>query len=321
MATEGSRARLGDASARRGEGDARRADRPRGDADEYRRGRILEIDGLPDGRSDRLWSGYRLASMDDDPVGSERFLSELLPAFGAADPRAAAFRILGLQLPEELRHLERDLFGLRLGSMERGHVPHEVHVQIDLGSFRDALEPMGLEAHVESLAVVQRAERDDVEGLAFHAVAQRQDRGLDGVECHPPREGRLHRSSLQLPYATFADTSEYPSGHSSSRPISTTRIFIPGSTPTGWQRRKFGQAPFEQTSFSYAKTAPSTPTRAERLQSGAIGSTSTTRARSSFRRHGCATSRTRVIRYRRPRSWLRHALRTLHGVHSGCGPR
>src|SRR5207249_11004234 len=114
MAEEGSRARLGDASARRGEGDARRADRPRGDADEYRRGRILEIDGLPDGRSDRLWSGYRLASVDDDPVGSERFLSELLPAFGAADPRAAAFRILGLQLPEELRHLERDLFGLRL---------------------------------------------------------------------------------------------------------------------------------------------------------------------------------------------------------------
>src|SRR5436309_1904094 len=158
MAAEGSRARLGDASARRGEGDARRADRPRGDADEYRRGRILEIDGLPDGRSDRLWSGYRLASVDDDPVGSERFLSELLPAFGAADPRAAAFRILGLQLPEELRHLERDLFGLRLGSMERGHVPHEVHVQIDLGSFRDALEPVGLEAHVEPLAVEQPAE-------------------------------------------------------------------------------------------------------------------------------------------------------------------
>src|SRR5207245_6856616 len=58
-----------------------------------------------------------------------------------------------------------------------------------------------------------------------------------------------------------------------------------------------------------------------RLQSGAIGSTSTTRARSSFKRHGCETSRTHVIRYRRPRSWLRHALRTLHGLHSGCGPR
>src|SRR5438094_10211899 len=112
MATEGSRARLGDASPRRGEGDARRADRPRGDADEYRRGRILEIDGLPDGRSDRLWSGYRLASVDDDPVGSERFLSELLPAFGAAEPRAAACRMLGRPRPEDLRHLERYLVGL-----------------------------------------------------------------------------------------------------------------------------------------------------------------------------------------------------------------
>src|SRR5438034_5707832 len=88
MAAEGSRARLGDASPRGGEGDARRADRPRGDADEYRRGRILEIDGLPDGRSDRVRPRYRLASVDDDPVGSERFLSELLPAFGAADPRS-----------------------------------------------------------------------------------------------------------------------------------------------------------------------------------------------------------------------------------------
>src|SRR5438876_11207779 len=118
MAAEGNRARLGDASPRRGEGDARRADRPRGDADEYRRGRILEIDGIPDGRSHRLWSGYRLASVDDDPVSAEGFLPELLPAFGAADPRAAAFRILGLQLPEELRHLERDLFGLRLRPTE-----------------------------------------------------------------------------------------------------------------------------------------------------------------------------------------------------------
>src|SRR5437667_11544662 len=119
MAAEGSRARLGDASARRGEGDARRADRPRGDADEYRRGRILEIDGLPDGRTDRVRPRHRLASVDDDPVSSERFLSALRPAFGAPDPRAPAFRILGLQPPEELPHPKCDLFGLRLGTTQR----------------------------------------------------------------------------------------------------------------------------------------------------------------------------------------------------------
>src|SRR5947199_9072246 len=110
MAAEGSRARLGDASARRGEGDARRADRPRGDADEYRRGRILEIDGLPDGRSDRVRPRYRLASVDDDPVTPERVQSELLPAFRAADPRAAAFRIPGLQSPRGVRPPQRGHF-------------------------------------------------------------------------------------------------------------------------------------------------------------------------------------------------------------------
>src|SRR5207249_11687392 len=117
------------------------------------------------------------------------------------------------------------------------------------------LEPVGLEAHVEALAVVQRSERDHVERLTLHAVAEGQGCGLDRVECHPPGEGRLHRSSLQLPYETFADTSEEPSGHSSSGPSSTTRMRIPGSTPTGWQRRKFGPAPLEQTIFAYAKTA------------------------------------------------------------------
>src|SRR2546428_589407 len=79
---------------------------------------------------------------------------------------------------------------------------------------------------------------------------------------------------------------------------------VPGSTPTGWQRRKFGHAPFEHTIFSYARTAPSIPARAERLQSGPIGSTSTTRARSSFRGHGCETSPPRAIRHRRPSAWL-----------------
>src|SRR5436309_14389630 len=132
----------------------------------------------------------------------------LLAAFGAPDPRAASFGILGLQRAEELGHLERDLLGLRPGSVERRHIPHEVHVQVDLRALRDALEPVGLEAHVEALAVVQRSERDHVERLTLHAVAEGQGCGLDRVECHPPGEGRLHRSSLQLPYVTFADTSE-----------------------------------------------------------------------------------------------------------------
>src|SRR5438445_1615339 len=123
-------------------------------------------------------------------------------------PRAAAFGILRVQGAEELGHLKGDLVRLRPGSVERGHVPHEVDMQVDFRSLRDALEPVGLQAHVESLAVVQAAERDDVERLALHAIAEDQGGGLDCVEGHPPREGRLHRSSLQLPYETFADTSE-----------------------------------------------------------------------------------------------------------------
>src|SRR5438445_3965130 len=71
-------------------------------------------------------------------------------------------------------------------------------MQVDLRSLRDALEPVGLQAHVESLAVVQAAERDDVERLALHAIAEDQGGGLDCVEGHPPREGRLHRSSLSI---------------------------------------------------------------------------------------------------------------------------
>src|SRR5437667_12474487 len=198
MAAEGSRARLGDASPRGGEGDARRADRPRGDACEHDRGRVLEINGLPDGRSDRVRPGHRLVSVDDLPVRPERLLAELLPTVGAAHPRAAAFGILRVQGAEELGHLKGDLVRLRPGSVERGHVPHEIDMQVDLRSLRDALEPVGLQAHVESLAVVQAAERDDVERLALHAIAEDQGGGLDCVEGHPPREGRLHRSSLSI---------------------------------------------------------------------------------------------------------------------------
>src|SRR5439155_11058983 len=94
-----------------------------------------------------------------------RFLSELLPAFRTPDPRARTLRILGLQCAEQLGHLERDLLGLGLGPVERRDVPHEVDVQVNLRTFRDALEPVRLEAHVETLAVVEGPERDDVERL------------------------------------------------------------------------------------------------------------------------------------------------------------
>src|SRR5207245_2107204 len=82
---------------------------------------------------------------------------------------------------------------------------------------------------------------------------------------------------------------------------------VPGSTPTGWQRRKFGHAPFEHTIFSYARTAPSIPARAERLQSGAIGSTSPTSViwtttRASVRPTARRSLRVSVPRgHRRPR--------------------
>src|SRR5207245_787385 len=179
----------------------------------------------------------RLLAMDDFAVGPVRFLSELLPAFRTPDPRARALWILGLQRTEQLGHLEGDFLGLGLGPMERRDVPHEVDVQVDLRTFRDALEPVRLEAHVEPLAVVEGPERDDVERLTLHAISQDEARGLDCMQCHPPRQGRFHRIAPQSPYATFADTSEYPSGQSSSGPTSTTRIRVPGPMPMGWHSR------------------------------------------------------------------------------------
>ena len=83
--------------------------------------------------------------------------------------------------------------------MECGDVPHEVDVQVDLRTFRDALEPVRLEAHVETLAVVQGPERDDVERLTLHAIPQDEACGLDGMQCHPPRQGRFHRIAPQSP--------------------------------------------------------------------------------------------------------------------------
>src|SRR5438093_2699524 len=222
---------------RGGESDAGGPDRSGGPPDEHGRVGILESIGLPDAGPDHLQPRSSLTSVDDRPVGPVRLLSELLPAFRTPDPRARALWILGLQRTEQLGHLEGDFLGLGLGPMERGDVPHEVDVQVDLRTFRDALEPVRLEAHVETLAVVQGPERDDVERLTLHAIPQDEARGLDGMQCHPPRQGRFHRIAPQSPYATFADTSEYPSGQSSSGPTWTTRIRVPGPMPIGWHSR------------------------------------------------------------------------------------
>src|SRR5206468_875429 len=96
---------------------------------------------------------------------------------------------------------------------------------------------------------------------------------------------------------------------------------MPGWMPSGWQSRKFGQAAFEHTIFSYDRTAPSIAARLGRLASGGANSTSTTRARSSFRRQGWVTSRTLLIRSRWPSAWFRQAARALQGRQSGRGPR
>src|SRR5207247_3930707 len=121
-----------------------------------------------------------LTSVDDRPVGPVRLLPELLPAFRTPDPRARALWILGLQRTEQLGHLEGDFLGLGLGPMECGDVPHEVDVQVDLRTFRDAREPVPLQAHVEKLAVVQGPAREDVERLTPAPIPQKEAGDIAG---------------------------------------------------------------------------------------------------------------------------------------------
>src|SRR5438093_176337 len=207
VAAEGSRAGPGHAPPRRSEGDARGADRSRGDADERDGRDILEIDGLPDWRSHRVRPRHPLESVDHLAVRPERLLPEFLAALRAADPRPRAFRVLLVQRPEELGHLECDLLRLRLGAVETFHLAEEVRVQVDLGSLRDAVEAVRLQSHVEPLPVVKGLECDQVEGLALGSVPEGDHRRLDRRERHPPRKRGLHRTP-HAPYATFADTSE-----------------------------------------------------------------------------------------------------------------
>src|SRR5437879_1094197 len=221
VAAEGGRAGPGLTPPRRSEGDARGANRSRGDADERDGRDILEIDGIPDGRSHRVRPGHPLESVDHLAVRPERLLPEFLAALRAADPRPRALRVLRLERPEELGHLECDLFRLRFGSVKAFHLAEEVRVQVDLGSLRDAVEDVRLQPHVKPLPVVKGLECDQVERLTLRTIPEGDHRRLDRRERHPPRKRGLHRMP-HAPYATFADTSEYPSGPSSYGPTSTT---------------------------------------------------------------------------------------------------
>src|SRR2546421_9811843 len=109
---------------------------------------------------------YTLESVDHLAVRPERLLPEFLAALRAADPRSRALRILLVQCPEELGHLECDLLRLRLGSVEAFHLAEEVHMQVDLGSLRDAVKAVRLQPHVEPLPVVEGLKCDQVERLA-----------------------------------------------------------------------------------------------------------------------------------------------------------
>src|SRR5437870_2511999 len=160
-----------------------------------------------DGRPHGVRPGHPLESVDHLAVRPERLLPEFLAALRAADPRPRALRVLRVERPEELGHLECNLLRLRFGAVEAFHLAEEVRVQVDLGPLRDPVEPVRLQPHVEPLPVVKGLECDQVERLALGSVPQGDHRCLDRRERHPPRKRGLHRTP-HAPYATFADTSE-----------------------------------------------------------------------------------------------------------------
>src|SRR2546422_1075992 len=225
-APEGSREGLGDASPRRGEGDARRTDRPRGDADERGRGRVLEIDGLPDRRSNRVRSGYRLAPVDDHPVGAERFLSELLPALGATDPRAAPFGVFGLQRAEELGHLERDLRG---------------HERVAERAFE--LRPEVDDANAHPRFHADRVAEAEVRARAIGAndLLVRQDGSFD---ADPGREAavRWDRFDLDDPRAFFVQEARMRDVPDAGDPIPAPEVLVEAGT-ADLARRALGLRP------------------------------------------------------------------------------